>query len=137
MAIVFVVRNRLVENYSPRAAPQFVPVKKTGTRYDLGGETVELFRIKVLAEALDRTVLVVKQWEREGRIPKPLYQVEGDQCTHWYSAAQIINCHRLMMGKYKGKKYLPQEELSRFCDEIKKVWHAKTLVVDENGEMAA
>jgi len=124
-----------MENYSPRAVPQFVPVKRTGTRYDLGGEVVELFRVKVFAEALDRTVLVVKAWEREGKIPKPLYKVEGDQCTHWYSAAQIINCHRLMMGKYQGKKYLPKEELERFLSLIGRVWHHPRVVVDEQGNI--
>ncbi len=134
MAILYAVRNRLVEG--PKKEPQFVQVKRVGTKYDLGGAgIVELFRIKILAEALDRTVLVLKQWERLNEIPKPLYQIEGDQCLHWYSAAQVINCHRLMMGRYKGRKYLPAEELITFRKDVKRIWNARDIVVNENGTL--
>lgn len=132
---MFSIRNRLLEDYSPRKKPQFVQVTKKGTKYDLGGEIVELFRIKVFADALDRTVIVLKQWEARGDLPRPLYQIEGDQCTHWYSAAQLINCHRLMYGRYAGRKYLPPEDLKRFFADIKRVWHARTVIVAEDGTL--
>ena len=133
--IVFSVRDRLYADYSPTKKPRFVQVTKKGTKFDLGGEIVELFRIKVLADALDRTVLVLKDWERKGQLPRPLYSIEGNQCTHWYSAAQIINCHRLMYGRYRGRKYLPTEELSRFFADIKRIWTARDIVVTDNGDI--
>lgn len=135
MAIMFAVRDRLVEGYTPRSTPQFRQVKKKGVLYDTGGTVVELFRIKVFADSLDRTVAVVKQWEREKSIPPPSFRVEGDQCTHWYSAFQVINCHRIMYGRYRGRKYLPTEELKKFFEDMRKVWLATTVVVSESGEL--
>lgn len=137
MAIMFAVRDRLVEGYTPRSVPSFRTVKKKGVLYDTGGQQVELFRVKVLADSLDRTVAVLKQWEREKNLPPPTFKVEGDQCTHWYSAYQVINCHRIMYGRYRGRKYLPTEELKRFFEDIKKVWGATTVVVSETGDLEA
>lgn len=137
MAIMFAVRDRLVEGYTPRSVPSFRTVKKKGVLYDTGGQQVELFRVKVLADSLDRTVAVLKQWEREKNLPPPTFKVEGDQCTHWYSAYQVINCHRIMYGRYRGRKYLPTEELKRFFEDIKKVWESTTVVVSETGDLEA
>ena len=131
MAIIYEVRNRLAA--AARKDAPLVAVKRKGVIYDLGGETVELFRIRIMAEALDRSVEVMKDWTRDKKIPKPLYRIEGNQCRHWYSAAQVINCHRLMMGRYGGRKFLPSEELARFWGDIKKAWTSRTVTIDETG----
>lgn len=135
MSIVFAVRDRNRIDYDTKKPPVFVPVQRKGSKYDLGGEVVELFRGKVMAEALDRTLIVIKEWERNNKFPRPLYQIENSQCTHWYSAAQIINCHRLMYGRWKGKKYLPTESLNEFFEDIKKVWTCRHVVVQPDGNI--
>lgn len=133
MSIVYAVRNRLIEGYDPRKGAPLIPVKRKGVLYDLGGEQVELFRISVMAEALDRSVEVLKDWTKGKKIPKPLYRIDGNQCSHWYSAAQIINCHRLMHGGYGGRKFLPSEELQRFWDGMRAVWTSRDIIVGEDG----
>jgi hypothetical protein len=133
VSILYGVRTRLYEGYTNRDEPKFVQVVRKGVRYDLGGEVVELFRVKFLAEALDRTVTILKKWEAKGWLPRPIYQIEGDQCTHWYSAAQVINCHRLMVGRYRGRKYLPTEDQEAFYADVRKVWAARDIVVGEDG----
>ena len=136
MTIIFKVRDRSGEDYSPRKEAKWVPVTRKGTYFDIKGHTVELFRVKTLADALDRTVAVLRKWEREGFVPKPIYTIPGDQCKHWYSAAQIINCHRLMMGRYGGKKYLQDKAtFTQFLADVTAVWQARDVVVDVGGQL--
>ena len=134
MAVAFLVRNRLYPGYDPKKPAQYVQVIRRGVKYDLGSDgTVELFKVKIFAEALDRTTLIVKDWIKEGKIPKPLFHLQETQCKNWFSAAQVINCHRIMMGKYGGKKYLTSDVLEAFFADIRSVWVARDVVVNTEG----
>lgn len=59
----------------------------------VAGQPVELYKPQVLAAALDRTSRSIRNWEVEGLIPKPLFEVRGipTEGRRWYSREQIIN----------------------------------------------
>lgn len=59
--------------------------------YSVSGRTVELYPVRVLAEALHRTPICVKNWERAGLFPKPLFKLAEDPERRLYSRAQIVN----------------------------------------------
>jgi len=128
------VRSRfdLVQDGHARAA--FVPVVRRGELYDLGGETVELFRIRVLAEAFDRNVRTLKAWEQAGWLPRPLFHVMGS--THRrYSGAQITNAHRLVWARWRQRRHLLNGEMRSLFDSLGRVWLEPAVVVQENGEI--
>jgi hypothetical protein len=69
--------------------------KHKATLYMVGGRTMELYAVNTLAAAMGKTPDTVRRWEGEGLIPKPLFQVVGnnnwlDQ-KRWYSRAQVLN----------------------------------------------
>jgi hypothetical protein len=70
-------------------------------KYLVGGTEVELYTVNVLAKALGKTADTVRRWEYSGQLPKPLFQVVGndnwlDQ-QRWYSRAQILNLHQAIL----------------------------------------
>lgn len=136
MPVLFQKRDRDYVGYTPRAKPRYREVSRAGEVYDIGGVEVELFKIKVFSEAIDRTDDVVKKWTKKGHIPPPLYAVTGHVCKNWYSREQVINCNRLFMGRWKGKKYLSRPgEFETFVADLKEVFYAKGIVVDEKGNI--
>ena len=137
MPILFQKRQRDTVDYSPRKEAIWVPVQRKGQKWadPTTGGVIELFRIKTFAEALDRTTEVIKDWERKKYIPPPLFAPENEQCKHWYSAVQIINCHRIMLGRYGGRKYMQDRTMfDRFIQDIRSVWYAEKITVSEKGE---
>lgn len=60
-----------------------------GRVFNLEGVSVKLFPVRVLARAIDRTVITIATWEREGRFPKPMWSVTGSNTKRWYSEAQL------------------------------------------------
>lgn len=137
MPIVLHVRDRQDINYSPRAEPKWRLVTRKGTRYqDEGsGEVFELFRIKTMAEALDRSVETIRDWEKAGFLLPPLFRIEGHFCKRWYSGVQCVNVNRVMRGKYQGRKYLHDKELlKQFFEDIKAVWYVRHIINVEGAE---
>lgn len=110
------------------------PVTKKGTRFHAGEGFVELFRVNVFALAIGRSVEVVKDYTKQGRLPKPLFVPEGNQCKHWYSAEQVVNSHRLMRGKWEGKQ-LKGDELTLFFSDLRSIWYRRDVCVTERGEI--
>jgi hypothetical protein len=110
-------------------------VRRKGQIFEINGERVELFTIGTMAEALDRDVRCLLRWEAAGIWPKPLFQVSGHGKTkRWYSAIQVINCHRICWYKYrfsKGRYFDP----AVFCRDIKQVFYANKLLVNTRGEV--
>ena len=133
--IEIVVKNRTYEGYTQRAAPVLAKVKRSGVLYDIDGVTLELFRLGVFAEALDRKSLQIKKWIRQGFLPPPMYQIEGKKsCKHWYSAAQVVNFNRLFYFRYGGVKHPRREEFTRFLNEVKKLYYVRSIVVGLDGK---
>jgi hypothetical protein len=128
------IRARLavVEGKSRQAA--FVPVSRRGERYDLGGETVELFRIGTLAEALDRDVRTLKEWEKAGLLPRPLFEIIGS--THRrYSAVQVISANRLARVCFRGRRHVAPVEMAPLFAALRTIWFRPGLAVLENGDL--
>ena len=117
-----------------RVRATFVTVGRHGERYDLGGETVELFRIGTLAEAFDRDARTLKGWEQVGLLPRPLFRI--DESTHRrYSATQILNAHRLVRARWGGRRKIRRPEMKPLFEALRFVWFEPRLVVQENGAL--
>lgn len=112
----------------------FVTVARRGEWFDLGGETVELFRIGTLAEAFDRDARTLKGWERAGLLPRPLFRI--DESTHRrYSAVQVMSAHRLVRARWSGRRHIRAVEMRPLFDSLRFVWFEPCLAVLENGEL--
>lgn len=115
---------------------RFIIVNRRGVLYDLGGEDVELFTVRVLAEALDRSRDTVLTWERRGHLPPPLFRVERPRPTErdgdWrmYSATQVVNANTLAL-RYFGKRRRidDRRRFAEFVGELRRVWYAPSVIV--------
>jgi hypothetical protein len=128
------VRNRNLPDYDIRKPAVWVKVKRAGKKYDLGGDgIVELFTLKVLAEAIDRTTDVVKDWEKKGLVPKSYIKVDGTQKgVRFYHPSQVINFNNLMRVKYKGWKYMKDTKLfKQWCADLTKLWYRRDILTPE------
>lgn len=140
--LVFKIRDRDAMDYhsvrSNAIAGQFPTrvVNRKGKMFDVGGVSLEMFYVDVLAEAIDRTRQTVLNWEKEGRFPKPMFTISTAKGQpgprRLYSSVQIQNLHHLMWGKYQCRNNHTFESEAWFAD-VKKVFYRKMLVVDEKG----
>lgn len=88
---------------------KFRDVYRKGKYVYLEDKPLELFRLSVLAEALDRTNRGVLHWEEKGLFPRALFALhnpDGKYNVRWYSAAQVVNLNNLYHLKYDGRKQL-------------------------------
>lgn len=133
--ITFAIRNRQYEGYKPEKPPVWVNVERRGKVFVVGDREVELFPIRVLAEALDRTSDVIMRWERSGQFPKPIFEVPSEKlCGRWYSKEQITNMHRIFRFTYGGtKRWKSTEKHQRQMADFGKVYYCTQVVVDEKG----
>lgn len=108
------------------------------------GETIELFTVIVLSTAIDRTTAVLRQWMKDGSLPRPIFSIEGTRrgghrevYKHWFSASQVVNVHRIFMHRYGGRKYLDSNrfEIRKFLSDITAVWYEGDVVVGEDGKL--
>lgn len=134
--IEFVVKDRDDPAYRKNlAVPPTRRVRRKGQEFMVGGERLELFTIKTMAEVMDRTTICLLRWERAGLFPKPLFSVTGHKKTkRWYSAIQLVNCHRVAWYKYrfsKGRFF----DLKQFSADIREVFYANKLVVSTTGQV--
>lgn len=118
---------------------RFIIVSRRGVLYDLGGEDVELFTVRVLAEALDRSRDTVLTWERRGHLPPPLFRVERQRRTErdgdWrmYSATQVVNANRLALRYFAQRRRLDDRgRFAEFVAEVRKVWYSPALSDDDS-----
>lgn len=79
---------------------EYRKVTRMGKIFNLpAGGVVELFTIRVFAEAVERKPAVVHLWEREKKLPTPMYQLgaEGKKSTHrQYSGEQVVAANNLL-----------------------------------------
>lgn len=115
----------------------FVTVRRRGTLYDLGGEVVELFTVKVLAEALDRSRDTILEWERRGDLPRPLFHVERrrrfleDGPWRVYSSVQVVNANRLTRLHFGDRRRIDDPiALAAFVTGLRAGWYRPALVPD-------
>ena len=137
MSIKFEVRDRLYPGYAPYKPVKWVEVERKGRIMQVTelGEDVELFRVKTLAEALDRDQKQLYLWEKEYGFPKPVFEIMQDRSRRYYSGTQILNMHHLWRRRYRGTKYFKDTDLfKQFQEDLKKVFYCRTLVVGPNGE---
>lgn len=140
--LVFKIRDRDDMTYhsvrSNQVAGSFPTrvVNRKGKMFDVGGVTLEMFYVDVLAEAIDRTRQTVLAWEKAGSFPRPMFSmstVPGQPGPRrLYSMVQITNLHRLMWLKYQARNNHTFDSASWFRD-VKLVFYKKALVVDDNG----
>jgi hypothetical protein len=115
--------------------PRFVTVRREGALFDLGGDGfIEIFRVGVLAEAVDRSRDRVLEWEKSRLIPPPLFQVHGER-WRYYSAAQLVCVNRLAIARFAGRRYVPSMTMDMFFDEVWKTWFVGEVIVDNSGEV--
>lgn len=106
----------------PREAAHFVRIRLKGVTYDIEGELIEVFRIGTLAKALGRSARTIREWERAGHIPPPLFRIEGSQ-VRFYSATQICRVQALACDAWRGRQHVSREELEVFFRQVKAVWY--------------
>ena len=123
------------QHYHNKKVP-FVSVQRQGKTYQVGDKQLELFKIGTMAEALDRSVMTVRELERTGKIPPPLFDL-GNGKRH-YSGVQLVNINRLLFLKWKGQKFHhSKESFETFCEEVRSVFYASTIVINDKGEFDA
>lgn len=131
MTILYEVRDKHVPGLWREQRRDGISIQDPVTK-----ELMELFTIGIFAEAIGRKTDIIKKWEHAKLIPKPLWRVEKKQCTHWYSAVQVVNCHLLMRTKYKGLKYFSEVSTHReFLADISSLWLRKEVVVTLEGNI--
>jgi hypothetical protein len=115
--------------------PSFITVRRQGALFDLGGDgTIELFRIGVLAEAVDRSRDRVVEWEKNRLIPPSLFAVHGER-WRYVSAAQLTNVNRLAVLRFAGRRYVPASIMETFFDDVWRTWYQPEVIVDTNGDV--
>jgi hypothetical protein len=115
--------------------PRFIKVRREGTLYDVDGAGVlEIFRVGVLCEALNRSRDRVLEWERTRLIPPPLFRVHGER-WRFYGAAQIENVNRLVVARFGARRYVPASTMETFFDDIWSLWYQPAVIVDTEGNV--
>ena len=110
----------------------WVTVERKGRTFqDHAGNTIEVFPTVVMGEAVGVEAKIILRWEKAGFFPRAVFGIEGEK-TRWYTASQVINSHRLFLGKYGGINHKGDIRDSFFKD-IKGIWYAKDVIVSEQG----
>lgn len=120
---MFTVRDREYDGYAPRNPPRWRDAKRYGRVYLYDKGEVELFTVRVLAEALDRSSDTLISWEKDGLLPKPVYQVTGGKhLLRFYSGSQVLNLNRLFIVKYRGLKHLEKAGRARNPERLRQFY---------------
>lgn len=109
---------------------RLVTVRRRGTLYDLGCEVVELFPLRVLAEAISRSRDTVIAWEKRGYLPPPLLRVErrrrfeNDGPWRTYSSGQILAANMLALRHFGGRRRLDDAKaFAAFAAALRRAWY--------------
>jgi len=130
--ITFRVRDKDHPDYKPRKAI-YRDVKREGRWFVVEGEQLELFQLKVLCQALDRTRETILQWEKDELFPKSMFRVPGSRIIRWYSGVQIINLHNLLHYKYGNTKSLHFQKTA-FLQDVQEVFYEREVTQEGNGK---
>lgn len=136
MAIRFNKRDRDYIGYAPYKKAVYRQVERKGRLYSISGEDVELFKLSILAEAIDRTPHTILIWEQKFGFPKPMFEIPSNRIKRWYSGVQIMNIYNLMYGKYSGTKYIHETELFKmFMKDVQAVFYQRHIVTPKVEEI--
>lgn len=130
--IKFIIKDVNHPSYDPVASNQVagscptIEVTRQGKVMMLGDEELELFKIKTLSEALDRTTVTLIRWEKAGILPKPLFSVAGNPTKRWYSGVQILNLSHVLWNKHQGRKNHTLN-LDRLTQDFREVFYLSSL----------
>jgi len=100
-----------------------------GRTFTVKGKEVELYKVGVLAHALDKTTQTIEMWEKDGDFPHPMYKISGTglgHCRRWYSKEQIINVQNVWR-HFPYRKGHPATR-KEFFDTIKAVFYQTGIV---------
>lgn len=136
--IKFVIRDRNSELYDSKRSNEHAGtcpvrlVQRKGHLFELGSGEVELFEVRVMAEAMDRRRRTLIEYEKQSWFPRPMYKMPNS-LKRWYSGVQVLNVHRVVWLRHGARKNGTMDR-KRFFDEIKSVFYADRLIVNEAGE---
>lgn len=108
-------------------------VKRKGRLYPVT-ETyaVELFTVRVFAEAMGRKNPVIRDLEIVG-LPLPMFKVKGREfrghAIRYYSGDQVLLAH-LLIDKYDGRRKNGGFDKVGFIEEMKRLFYLPGLHVD-------
>lgn len=88
-----------------------------GRSFSVDDVEVRLFKVSVLAEAIDRKQRRIVDWERAGIFPRPMYTVPGSNYKRWYSEGQILMANAVWQ-KHREKGKSRHFDLQAFLQEI-------------------
>ncbi len=86
---------------------------------ELNGKNIEVFRISTVGQQIGRSVQAIRQWERSGIIPKPLF----DGGHRMYTKKQITLMKRVV--KASDKWRYRQEKYSQVMGDLSIVIHER------------
>jgi hypothetical protein len=115
----------------------------------VGGRPVELFPVRVMGRACERSTRTIERWEAAGLFPRPLYRrtstrlVWSDQVQNlvektlvdprrFYAVDQVERIHALYtaMVRVRGTRLQGARDLALFLDRARRVLYLPSLVVD-------
>lgn len=105
-------------------------VFRPGRLFSVQGVDLKLFEVRVMAEAIARTPRTLKDWEREGVFPKPMYTVVGTRCNRWYSERQIRHANTVWL-KYRQQGKSQHFDREGFLREIAEQFYLVDLPLVE------
>lgn len=128
-------KERIIKN--GQVLSPFVPVQRSGRLYDINGDTIELFSIRILALATHHSIETVKKWHRVGFLPQPLFRVWGSR-WRWYFGAQLVNVNRLTRKHLHGRaRFASSAEYGPFFADVRRIWYEPDVVVKVCSESSA
>jgi len=99
--------------------------------YEIDGVRFRLFRTGTLAKCLGRTNKTISNWEKAGKLPKPIFTVvdtklEDDINKRWYSEKQIRMMQKHMreiLSDRLTKTKTPTVDHEAFFAAVRRDWY--------------
>jgi stalled ribosome alternative rescue factor ArfA len=94
---------RIVLEEWNRDAATYIPKTHVGITWNINGYLIDIFRINVLASAVNRSTSMVRKWEISNKLPEPLFRSDQERTKlgkdksydRYYSRHQIELAHKL------------------------------------------
>jgi hypothetical protein len=118
-----------IRRYNERLL-RWEPAVEKGVVYDVDGELVELFTLRVLAQTIHYAPGHVKRWERDQKFPRPTYKItHGRRFARYYSKVQIANI-RALYSKYVNLYHAQggRFQVNEFLKEVRLVFYQRYLL---------
>lgn len=100
-----------------------------GMWYDIAGRYVELFPVRVMAQAIYHSPQSIPIWEFRDKFPSPQYNIVTNQ-HRWYTAEQVQAVHVLYRRIAGPTKRIEEKPRATLCEKIRAVFYNPSLKVD-------